>query len=203
MGAPKTKAVLNKDDKRAQAAMMMVQRLGQSKTIEELSKEYNVSKRTVDRRLARARVDGVPDEARRLIINDFLPLSLAVCKEALNGDDMKIAVQVALKIIDGLDVMKDPDKADAESVHAKNVIEDSFEVYRARVIRRHQATDATDSIEATAARVDAEAGGSEPETLCLPAPDRNPFAPTASPETSPRSDRGEADVSGERGPDGA
>lgn len=103
---PKLSAV----EKRAQATLMMMERLfgGPSGTLKALGEKYHMDPRTVQRRLALARQDGVPDEAREVFIREMLPQSMAVLQEALTGTDLRLAVTVALKIVDGLKAMDAP-----------------------------------------------------------------------------------------------
>lgn len=120
---------LSSDEQRAQATAMMVKRLfGDS--LATIADAYGVTRRTVERRLAAARLDGVPDAARQVFIDEMLPQSMAVLQEALRGDDMKLAVQVAIKVVDGLKVME------AAGAPGAGAVEESLEVWRAtRTVR--------------------------------------------------------------------
>lgn len=133
---PKGKAYLNEDDQRAQAALMMMERLTKNKSIDALAKDHNVSTKTVERRLQQARNEGILRDARQVIIDELLGQSLATMQAALASEDLKLAATVAMKVVDGLRVFDDVDKV--VEAHAGNVVEDSFEVYRERIIRRIQ-----------------------------------------------------------------
>lgn len=115
----------------------MVKRLMGEGTIAELSEDFNLDRSTVKRRLEQARTDGVPDIAREVFINEMLPESMVVLQEALRGDDMKLAVQVALKIVDGLKAMEHPATANPQ-VHtdSNQVIEESLELWKAKITRK-------------------------------------------------------------------
>lgn len=138
---PKGKAYLNEDDQRAQAALMMMERLTKNKSIDALAKDHNVSTKTVERRLQQARNEGILRDARQVIIDELLGQSLATMQAALASEDLKLAATVAMKVVDGLRVFDDVDKV--VEANAAHVVEDSFEVYRERIIRRIQSTDTT------------------------------------------------------------
>lgn len=117
---------LNGSDARAQATLMMMRRLLGDGNLQDLSQDFGLAQRTVSDRLSKARLDGVPDAAREVFIRELLPASMAVLKEAVDGDDIRLAVQVALKIVDGLKVMEPPSGASPDDGT-------EFEVWRERI----------------------------------------------------------------------
>lgn len=132
---PNHQANLRPSERRAQATLMMVKRIFGGMTVKDIGEEFSVSSATAGRRLAQARQDGVPEAARELFIEQMLPTSMAVLKEALEGEDMKLAVQVALKVVDGLNVMDAPK---AEPTHT----EETLVEFRARISKSTYPADA-------------------------------------------------------------
>ena len=121
-------------ERRAQASAMMMRRLfgGREASIEGLAKEFDLNKATVTKRLALARNDGVPDEAREVFIREMLPASMAVIQEVLTGDDRKLAFAAAKMVIEGLEAMR------AEPTGAGSGdpgVQESFELWRAKFTR--------------------------------------------------------------------
>lgn len=126
-----TEKRLTKSEQLAQATAIMHRRLFDPKaTMDQLSEEFGLCKETVRSRLALARDDGVPAQAREIFINDMLPLAMVVLQEALLGEDKKLAVTVALKINEGLKAMELP-KDDKPADGAGDG--DSFEIFRERI----------------------------------------------------------------------
>ncbi len=112
--------------------MMMVRRLMGEGTIKELAADFNLQPKTINNRLVLARSDGVPDAARRIFIDEMLPHSMVILKEALDGQDMKLAVKVALKIVEGLKTFDLP--VAQHPVGLASTVEESFEIWKARRI---------------------------------------------------------------------
>lgn len=131
-GKPK----LSKVEKRAQATLMMMERLfgGPDATLARIGEKYHMDPRTVQRRLRQARTDGVPEQARDIFIREMLPQSMAVLQDALTGDDLRLATMVALKVVEGLKAMEAPPPELAEGV------EETLEVWKqTRVTLRRSA----------------------------------------------------------------
>ena len=123
------KAKLRGDDRRAQAAAFMARRLmGESNAA--IARDSGLSMATVSTRLELARQDGVPGEARRILIDEMLPQALVVMQEALRSDDLKLAVTVAMKLVDGLKVMDDPARLQNSG------ISETLESFRLNLTRR-------------------------------------------------------------------
>lgn len=162
-------ARLNSDERRAQATAMMVRRIFGEGSTADLADRFNVSERTVDRRLAKARQLGVPEEARRVFVEEMLPQSMAVMQEALRGDDMKLAVTVALKVVDGLRALELP----PDPAAARPIVEESLELWRSRVTRRYDPGAARDAeVDPTAITpLTAEGSGGCVEAVLVPADD--------------------------------
>lgn len=162
---------LNEDEQRAQATLMMTRRLFGDGTVARLSEEFGVAPATVNRRLDIARRDGIPDEVRRCFIEEMLPTSMVVLQDALRGDDLKLAVQVALKIVDGLKALDTP----RDDVAA--TVEETFEVWRAKhTVSRPLAAPAsasTNVIDTSAVETDAT-GDAAPGSPERPLPVRLP-----------------------------
>lgn len=142
------KARINKSEARAQAALMMVERLKGNGSVKRLAEHFGVAPRTVNNRLALARQDGVPDQAREIFIDSLLPESMAVLQEALQGEDLKLAVQVASKIVDGLKILEGP-KEDSPATVAGAT--ETLELFRARLTRKK-----TEENESASPIIDAE-----------------------------------------------
>lgn len=118
---------------RDQQVTIMMRRLfsgGEKYTNKKAAKDLKVSERTIEDRAKGARADGVPEVARKIFISEFLPVSMARLKEALLGDDLKLAVQVALKMVDGLKVMEDP--ATFQPASLENAEPESLEAWRVK-----------------------------------------------------------------------
>lgn len=126
-------------EQRQQAVGAMMRRIFNGTKSEELGEELGVSRATVDRRLVGAREDGVPQIAREIFISEFLPYSMTVLKEALQGDDLKLAVQVALKVVAGLQIMEDPAKLEAATIASGEP--ESLEVWRAKFTKKSAVID--------------------------------------------------------------
>jgi hypothetical protein len=153
-------ASLRSEEKRVQATAMLARRLFGDK-ITEIADEFQVNPKTVYRRLSDARASGALSDCRSIIIESMLPKAMAVMQEALEGDDMKIAVQVALKIVDGLEALKGPDG----HAGAAGTVEETLEHWRARrVTRVGTLADAVDGdlVDATPAAAPRPAGALSP-----------------------------------------
>lgn len=162
---------LHPAEQRAQASLMMMQRLCNNTTTSQIGDEFGVTPRTVTRRLALARADGVPDAARQIFIDEMLPESMVVLQEALRGDDAKLAVQVALKVVDGLKAMELPAAASA-------VADESLEIWRERI----KLTRST-AVPSSPAGDGASPAGETVEGVCIRCPSGdNP--PTPSPDSA-------------------
>lgn len=120
-------------ERRVESASLMLQRLTAGSTMSDLSKTTGLSERTVRRRIAAAR-DGndLLEGIRTVLVQDMLPRSLAVMQEALDGDDMKLAVTVAMKIVDTLG-MRAIGHPVAEGPPNAGRTEDSLELWRERL----------------------------------------------------------------------
>lgn len=125
------KGHLERRDQLAQASAMMMERLFSGASLQTLQDKFGVSEGTVKRRLEMARQDGVPDEARRVFIQEMLPTAMAVVQEALLSEDEKIRTQAAWKVIDGLRAMELIGHADGPPAQG----EESLEFWRARFTR--------------------------------------------------------------------
>ena len=163
-------------DRRAQATMMMVRRLMGEGTIKELAADFHLLPKTINNRLSLARTDGVPDMARQIFIDEMLPQSIVVLKDALDGDDMKLAVQVALKIVDGLKALELPPAQ--QPAGTAGTVEESFEIWKARRIVHpspsadvihasgHEVID-VEALPAGDSGAPAEADANEAEPVCV------------------------------------
>jgi hypothetical protein len=124
-----TQKKLTKAEQMAQATAMMHRRLfDPSASISKLADDFGLEPATVSRRLALARTDGVPDEARQIFIREMLPASMAVLQEVLSGDDRKLAFQAAKLIIEGLKAIELPE---ADKPAAQE--EETLELFRERI----------------------------------------------------------------------
>ena len=91
----------SRSEQRLEATALMLQRLTAGKTIKDLAESAGISERTVRRRLQSASEgDAILDTMRAVLIQDMLPRALVVLQEALESPDLKIAVPVAIKIVD-------------------------------------------------------------------------------------------------------
>lgn len=185
-GKPKIRGV---ELQLAQATAMMSRRLFDHKTVEEIAEEFGVERSTVHRRLKLAKKVGVPEEARNIFINDFLPAAMAVVQEGLKSDNEKIRTGLAWKLIDGLKALDPPeDETLARKMGAGDG--DDFEVWRERIkVTRNKIVDAGQqvagarradpapvpeviditpvAVEASPAPGDAPEGGGQPEAVPL------------------------------------
>lgn len=180
---PGLKARLPKSDRRAQAAVMMMQRLTEDVTTKELAASYGISERTVERRLADARENEVlVRHIQTVFVQDLLPRSLVVLKEALEGDDKRLAVTVAMKVVDGLKAMTAlPDIA------AQSGQEDSLEVFRAKLTRR-PARSTADAVPPDGADViDVDSAPPDEATHSSQPPEAGPAAASGIPFRAPDS----------------
>lgn len=124
-----TQKKLTKAEQLAQATAMMHRRLfDPAASIGKLADDFGLDRATVTRRLALARTDGVPDEARQIFIREMLPASMAVLQEVLAGDDKKLAFQAAKLIIEGLKAIELPE---ADKPAAQE--EETLELFRERI----------------------------------------------------------------------
>lgn len=154
-----TEKRLSKAEQLAQATALMHRRLfDPNASIGNLAEEFGLAKETITSRLALARKDGVPDQAREIFIQEMLPMSMAVLMEALRGEDKKLAATIALKIVDGLKAMELPDEPKPEAGSDG----DSFEIFRERI----RVVRASDKAEVQAGSP--EAAGSTIEVTPLP-----------------------------------
>lgn len=124
--APRTR--LRNDEKAAQASLIMMRRLAGDASLAQLGEEFNLDPRTIQRRLALAKTDGVLDRARSVFVSDMLPQAMVVLQEALAGDDLKLAVDVAKSIVSGLKAMEG-----IPSATITHTVEESFEHFRQRL----------------------------------------------------------------------
>lgn len=132
-GNAKTRNPKNDIAVRLKGIDMMMERLFVGTTQRQMAKEAGISEPQVSARLAKARADGVPELAREIFIKEFLPESMVVLQEALRGDDLKLATQVALKVVAGLQIMEDPKKLELAS---NGVEPESLEIWRAKFIKK-------------------------------------------------------------------
>ncbi len=116
---------------RTQATTMMMKRLFEGASNKQLAVDGGVSEQTVDARIKAAKQNGVPEAAREIFIKEFLPKSLAVLQEALASDDLQLATRVALKVVEGLEIMEDPTKATVTQGEPE-----SLEVWRAKFVTK-------------------------------------------------------------------
>lgn len=132
-----TKVVKGTGDKpdpnemRMQGIDMMMRRLYGNKTTKQLAAEAGLDTSNVDRRLEIAKELGVPEIARDIFLKEFLPASMAVLQEALHGEDLKLAATVAMKVVAGLEIMKDPTKQAPMQVEPE-----SLEIWRAKFVKK-------------------------------------------------------------------
>jgi hypothetical protein len=110
---------------------LMMKRLYGGVPSKQLAAEAGIGVSSVDARLAKAREMGVPEIARDIFLKEFLPASMAVLQEALYGKDLKLATQVALKVVAGLEVMEDPAKAEIKQAEPE-----SLEIWRAKFVKK-------------------------------------------------------------------
>lgn len=127
----KGSAKADKNDMRMEGINMMLKRLYNNTPIKQLAAEADMGESAVRDRLTIAKEIGVPEVAREIFIKEFLPASMAVLQEALVGEDLKLAVQVALKVVAGLEVMDDPKKSEIKQMEPE-----SLEVWRAKFTKK-------------------------------------------------------------------
>lgn len=163
---------------RAQASAMMMRRLfgGHDATIEGLAKEFDLNKATVTKRLALARADGVPDQAREVFIQEMLPASMAVVQEVLAGDDRKLAFAAAKMVIEGLEAMRAESSGTGSSERG---FEESFELWRAKFTRHR--------VDQPSAPASTPADGGSDVIEALPLPESAPIGPTSEAAEDPSS----------------
>lgn len=118
--------------------MLMMRRLSGDASLAKLGEEFNLDPRTVQRRLSLARDLGVLAEARKVFVSEMLPQSMAVLQEALDGDDLRLATMVALKVVEGLRAIEG---GTATPSSAAAGVEETFERFRERIIVKRTATD--------------------------------------------------------------
>lgn len=121
----------DRDAIRLQGIDLMMQRLYGGKTNKEMEAETGLSQPVVSNRLKAAKELGVPEVAREIFIKEFLPASMAVLQEALHSSNLKIATQVALQVVKGLEIMEDP-AAKPEAFGEP----ESLEVWRAKFVKK-------------------------------------------------------------------
>lgn len=148
------KSKLTKADQHAQASAMMLRRLFDRASVQELAQEFGLEQATITRRLALARTDGVPDEARQIFIREMLPSAMAVVQEVMAGEDRKLAFQAAKLVLDGLEAMKTAPAAHGALGGPGD--DDVYEIWREKV----KITKRTDSAAVTHPR---PPGSSRPE----------------------------------------
>lgn len=126
-----TKPKTDPNDIRMDGINMMLARLYQGTSTKELAEKAGMSGDAINDRLNVAKSIGVPEVAREIFIKEFLPASMAVLQEALVGEDLKLAVQVALKVVAGLEVMEDPVKKDHSQMEPE-----SLEAWRVKFTKK-------------------------------------------------------------------
>jgi len=158
-----TEKRLTKLEQRAQAQHMMMRRLfgGKDASVKGLAEEFDLVPATISKRLALARTDGVPDEARQIFIQEMLPAAMAVVQEVMAGEDRKLAFAAAKMVIEGLDAIGQPQVGVSDG---KTVVEESFEAWRTRVTRRVSGIH-SEGIEAGPSSPPAEGSENRPEPL--------------------------------------
>lgn len=162
---------LTKPEQRLQAVALLQRRMFDPSrpTIAQLAKELGLNRHTVADRLKLAREDGVPDEARLIVIRDMLPAAMAVVQEALTSTDMKVAMQAAKLVLDGLEAIQVP-KLDSPERALGAFKEETLEVWRERIRVVRKPTDpAAAPITPTDEAIDAEVRPAGPEPVYLPA----------------------------------
>lgn len=184
-GVPKQAA---KEDRLAQATVMLQRRLFEHRTCQEIADEFGVSRETVSRRLQLARREGVPEEARTIFIREMLPAAMAVVLETLKDPDKHLRFKAAKMVVDGLNAMDgSEDEKEARKTGASEG--DTYEVWREKIRVTKRAVDAA------GARISgsdgAKGGGSEGAVI-----DITPEVSSADPEGDETAGRAEpAEVS--------
>ncbi len=126
----KPKARLNREEQLTQSQLMVMQRVfgEENTTTKELAEQYNLAPKTVSGRMALAKQSKVPEKVREYFITELLPKSMAVVSEALACDDLKLALQAAKMVIEGLEAMKDPNE---QTIQVSE--DDSLEIWREKL----------------------------------------------------------------------
>ena len=120
----------NQSERRIQSVAIMVKRLFEGKSIEAVAGELGLSTTQVMKRIKQAREDGVPETVRDYTINEMLPESMVVLKEALQGPDLKLATSVALEITKRLKAMDSPEAV------AQLDADETLELWRAKITKK-------------------------------------------------------------------
>lgn len=157
-------------DQVAQAALLYQHRLFGDKTIATLSDEFGIPERTVRRRLALAREDGIPEEVREIFIQEMLPSAMAVVQQAMRSDDEKLRLSAAKMVIEGLDAMKLPTPPDGMRPGQAGSDDESMEVWRERIkiVKRSASACVIDALPAADAPVDEAADPAAPPPVPIP-----------------------------------
>lgn len=120
-----------KTDARLQGINLMMKRLFAGKTNQQLQDETGLTPAQLANRMAHARKDGVEQIARDMFITEFLPEAMVVLQEALRGENLKLATQVALKVVAGLEIMEDPIKKEQSAMEPE-----SLEAWRVKFTKK-------------------------------------------------------------------
>lgn len=132
---------MGREERLVQAADIMTRRLFQHQTVQDIADDMGMSTVTVSRRLALARKEGIPQEARTIFIKEMLPAAMAVVLDTLKSPDEKLRLSAAKMIIDGLEAMRDPDDRGSSTPSTKPGDGDSYEVWRERIKVTKRAVD--------------------------------------------------------------
>lgn len=94
--------IVNPDEKRIRALMMLEQRIKHGKTLKEVAEDFNVSLNTVKRTLSWARKADLVVEAEDRILQELVPAAHQALLNALQGDNGKVAATAAIEIFKGI-----------------------------------------------------------------------------------------------------
>lgn len=129
---------LSGEERQARSALILQAKLA-NKRIEEIQEEFRLSRASVYRAIDQAKRLGFLEHARDFLTVHLVPLALHAYEEALLFGDIPTKVDVANRLLDGLGVT---------GKHATLHVEgdgkqESFEEFRAHVIRKVITTGAT------------------------------------------------------------
>lgn len=122
---------LSPKERDTRAALILQAKLG-SKRIQEIQEEFRLSRASVYRALQHADKLGLHQKAQDFLSLNLVPLALAAYEEALILGDLPLKVDVANRILDGLGITGKHATLRVEGGPA----EETFESFRAEVIRR-------------------------------------------------------------------
>jgi len=95
-------AIRDPEMRRLRALMMLDYKLRNGATNADVAKEFKISERTVERTFTWMKKAELVTKAEDKALSELVPLAHAAIKQAMEGDDAKLAAEMALEVFKGL-----------------------------------------------------------------------------------------------------